>query len=927
MTPITLLALSLFTPEADAFAPSSDVHIGTEPTRLQPIHAAHQYRLRKGEAWTSFIEGDGAGWSVRFDERTGTAHRAWGPGIPMEDLSSEVAVEASMRSFMENNPLLFGVAQKDLKLSHMGYIPKTDTWYVQFQRIENDIPVLYSGVTARIRFGKLILLGVDTVPQASGVKTHPELNKNQARTLAVDLGPASEGQHTDQAERLILLPQEGQFGLGFRLAWEVRSSTKQPIGKWVSHIDAFNGELINVYNEIRFFDDHGEGTIFGTHDERTVDGTMTTSPVPFTRVHDGNQAVYTDENGAYTYLGDSTELTTDFIGEHIRVYNEDDGDAEQEFTSGEFIWTEGQHNFDLAELGSYIFLHQVRDWGVEYAPEVQMVTNDLISRVNLESSCNAYYDGDVNFYRANNQCNATGRIADVNYHEWGHGFHYYSLEAGSWDGSLSEGLADSVAFFLTGDNIISPHFMKNGAGIRDVAEDRRYPEDWQGEVHADGLIFAGAVWDLWEILQDETDEATAYDTTVNLFVNAIKGGPTVPESYDEFIVADDNDGDLGNGTPNQCQIIEAFQRHGLGPMGSAGLLQLNHTPLGNQLAGDPLVVTAEILNLAEDCLDSSIDSGFIHYSTDAGKTWNQKNLLLSEGSSATAQLTGELTGFENGTIVHYYIEGVSTDGTSQSAPTGGEINPHSFYVGELEEVYCENFEDADGGGYTHELVSGRNDEGADDWQLGAPAGKAGDPSQAHSGQKVWANDLGWDNYNGEYQNEKHNRLISTPIDVSEANGGELILQFRRWLTIEDGYYDEASVNVDGKAVWSNHNSKDDDAAEHHIDETWALHTNSVADEDGDGTIQITWDLESDQGLTMGGWNVDDVCVYRIPAPVEPEPEPEPEPDPSETGLDGDFGDFGLEAGGSCGCSSQPTSPQNTFMAVLMGLMVGFRRRK
>jgi MYXO-CTERM domain-containing protein len=286
-----------------------------------------------------------------------------------------------------------------------------------------------------------------------------------------------------------------------------------------------------------------------------------------------------------------------------------------------------------------------------------------------------------------------------------------------------------------------------------------------------------------------------------------------------------------------------------------------------------------------------------------------------------------LTGFEAGTIVHYYIEGLSSDGQVQSAPSGAEINPHSFYVGELVEVYCENFENGNGGGYTHELVSGRNDEGADDWQWGAPAGKAGDPSQAHSGQKLWANDLGWDNFNGEYQNGKHNRLVSTPIDVSDAEGGELILQFRRWLTIEDGFYDEARVHVDGKAVWTNHNSNQSEAEEHHIDETWALHTNSISDEDGDGTVQITWELESDQGLTMGGWNVDDVCIYRIPNPPDPEPEPEPEPEPLDTGFDGHQGDFGLEATGACSCSSQPTPPQGGLMALLLGLVIGVRRRE
>jgi len=253
MAPTILLTLSFFSPQVEAFAPSDSIHIGSEPTRILRTHQAHQYRLRKAESWQSFVRGEGKGWMARFDERTGTAHRAWGPGIALEDLSNERAVERSLRAVLERNPLLVGVDQEDLQLSHIGYIQRTDTWYVQFQRHENGIPVLYGGVTARIRFGKLILLGIDTYPQASGVGTRPEVNKWVAQEIAIEKGPADLAEHTELSQRLVLLPQEGSFGLGFRLAWETRSRTQSPIGIWVSHIDAFSGELINVYNDIRFF--------------------------------------------------------------------------------------------------------------------------------------------------------------------------------------------------------------------------------------------------------------------------------------------------------------------------------------------------------------------------------------------------------------------------------------------------------------------------------------------------------------------------------------------------------------------------------------------------------------------------------------------------------------------------------------------------
>ena len=56
-------------------------------------------------------------------------------------------------------------------------------------------------------------------------------------------------------------------------------------------------------------------------------------------------------------------------------------------------------------------------------------------------------------------CANTGLIADVNYHEWGHGLHYYSLLSGTFDGSYSEGYSDTVAFLMTLDSTIAPGFL------------------------------------------------------------------------------------------------------------------------------------------------------------------------------------------------------------------------------------------------------------------------------------------------------------------------------------------------------------------------------------------------------------------------------------------------------------------------------------
>ena len=71
-------------------------------------------------------------------------------------------------------------------------------------------------------------------------------------------------------------------------------------------------------------------------------------------------------------------------------------------------------------------------------------------------------------------------------------------------------------------------------------------------------------------------------------------GPEIATSYEAFLFADDDDGDLSNGTPNQCLLIEAFGDHGLGPKGQTGFYQLEHTPISNQSTSDSIDIDVQV---------------------------------------------------------------------------------------------------------------------------------------------------------------------------------------------------------------------------------------------------------------------------------------------------------------------------------------------
>src|SRR5262249_43138573 len=121
---------------------------------------------------------------------------------------------------------------------------------------------------------------------------------------------------------------------------------------------------------------------------------------------------------------------------------------------------------------------------------------------------------------------------------------------------------------------------------------------------------------------------------------------------------------------------------------------------------------------------------------------------------------------------------------------------YAFSVGSFTPVFSEGFEGPGDAGWTHVQIATQ-----DDWQRGAPQGKAGDPAAAAQGSSVWGNVRGGTLFHGEYQPNVNNDLESPPINCSGKTA--LHLRYQRWLTVEDGLYDQATIKVNGTNVWSN----------------------------------------------------------------------------------------------------------------------------
>ncbi|MCJ7508134.1 MAG: dockerin type I domain-containing protein [candidate division Zixibacteria bacterium] len=168
------------------------------------------------------------------------------------------------------------------------------------------------------------------------------------------------------------------------------------------------------------------------------------------------------------------------------------------------------------------------------------------------------------------------------------------------------------------------------------------------------------------------------------------------------------------------------------------------------------------------------------------------------------------------------------------------------FVGKFDTVFADDMEGSDNG-WTHGYF-----ESTDDWQHGQPTGGSlTDPDSAHSGVKIWGNNL-----SGNYPDMVYNYLESPVINC--LNMEKTRLWFYRWLAVEKAEWDTAAIYVNGNRVWMNDHDYDN------LDYKWQFQDIDIsAYADSNLSVQVRFELNSDEGLHLGGWNIDDFTIVGI----------------------------------------------------------------
>ncbi len=844
-----------------------------------------------------------AGWRGVRDRDTGVVAELWGSHVEAPGASADPKIaEQAARAFVaaQRSLLAPGLRLDDLVLvaNHAERGLRT----ISFRQTWRGAAVIGGQLAVMIKNDRVFAATSQIVPNVA--------LEVPARTTPIDPRRVQDwigGRVTIRAVGpRVVLPLAGAAGLELRIADQLEVEALDRPGRWDVYVGTDGAPLLRS-SRLRF----ASGTLQFDVGVRYPLGARTAAPARSVNVTADGTPTITAADGTFGWTGTlAANVAPGLVGPFIEILNGAGALATASLTAqpgAPVVWSLATSELGDAQLASFVNATTSKARARVLLPSLATwLDQPLQVTVNENSVCNAYSTGDdIHFFRGNTQCENTGRIADVVDHEFGHSVHFHAIipGAGAFNSALSEGLADFFAATIVGDHALGRGFLLNDPlPLRDLDPEGReaiWPRDKSADPHLTGLIIGGTLWDLRTALITDLGPAAGLAQTDVIFAGVLQMAPDLPGAFMAAQIADDDDGDLGNGTPHACAIEAAFGRHGLaGPsflstqIGPPTFDGTRFSVPTTTPTGTPCPVPG-VARITLEYHDSTGATGTVNF-TPSGSTWG-----------------GALPALTANRLVFYKIVATLEDGATITYPDNPADPEYQLFTGTPAEIWCERMDEDPNWTAT----------GTTSWQWATPSplSVSGDPTLAHTGDHVLGTEISG---NGRYPTNAMTS-ISTP-EIQTWMYDEVHLQYWRWLAVEDGLYDQATIEINGTSVW--HNATTTDGSLDHVDHEWRFQDVNVTPLAGHA-VQARWTMASDMSRELGGWTIDDVCLVGLGKhPVCGDGILDVREDCDDgnlTGGDGCNEYCHVDDGGCCSAGTDPSGP----LVLGLGVLALARRRR
>jgi hypothetical protein len=597
--------------------------------------------------WEAYKIGAGpsAEWQASIDRRTGLVtfaeggNVAWVPGRGNKMTNADLAgfmkskpaldldvMDAIARDFMPRVKSFLGIDPSQLVLNRgRSGQPAGHVWFVDYDVVRDGLKVEGARVVFRVNNGNLIQYGTENLPVANAKVPPTKLTKQQAAAIVARfIGGYQNGDVYRDSGSLHLLPSaivnnkfaEGfEFGNGRGLvkAWQFTFKREGVMGTWQAKVDATTGEMLSFDDVNEYVSAQATG---GTYLNSPATGSEVVRPAPYLTL--GSTA--TNSAGIYN---NTVAVTSNYSGTYVKITDTcgsisqaSDGSGNVAFgtSTGTDCTTPGHGGAGNTHSAREQFyqVNRIKEVVRGWLPTNTWINQQVNVNVNLNQTCNAYWDGTaLNFFKSGGGCANTGQIAGVSLHEFGHGIDQNDATGTATDGATGESYGDTTALIALHDSCLGEGFLSSNCagygdactactGVRDADWNKHSshtaatPDNFirvhcpaasggagpcGKEVHCESYVPTETMWDLaardlpspgtgvawtildrlWYLSRNTATKSFSCTTGTTYTSNGCSAGSL----WKVFRAIDDDNGNLNDGTPHGGALFAAFNRHSI----------------------------------------------------------------------------------------------------------------------------------------------------------------------------------------------------------------------------------------------------------------------------------------------------------------------------------------------------------------------------
>jgi len=735
--------------------------------------------------------------------------------------------ERSAANFIQQHLGIWGVAQKDLvaespfehgrQTQPIGYDIDTDSYKFTghyYKQVVDGVQVFRSKLVllTRNEANNPLVLASSELHDLGNFKVNAQLNRlaiNHDRIVKNAEAHFNLGIVLDSSERMIFAGIESAPH-----APTLADVSKVIVNGFEEHLvitDAATGAVLFTESLIHTLDITGNVsgiTSFGPGAD--ICEPEISQPLPYLTVNGPSGSTTTDINGNYTLANPGTtavNIDATLTGQWFRVQDflgsvESVSDSVTPPGPGDLQFnTPNTSQNTRAQANAYLQSNIVRDFTIAANPAYPGTNFQMVVHVNrTDGFCpgNAWYSPSlqtINFCLSGGS-NPNTAWSSVVHHEYGH---HIVNRGGSGQGQYGEGFGDVMSNIILDDNRLGLGFFGScGSSLRNAVNNLQYPCATDG--HACAGLLSGAVWETRNAMV--ANNVSGYtDILNNLAVNSVlvhSGSTITPQITIDWLTLDDDDADIGNGTPHYSEIAIGF---GAKNMDAPPLNILAITfPSGLPETISPDGGTAITVDFAP--ISDNVDPATAMLMVDSGAGFVAVPMSQNNATEFEATFPASSCGSE----VQYYITSQSLGGATQNSPVDAPISGVFSTIssfGPAVVSFNDNFQTDTGwtvSGGPANAASGR-------WERAIPAGAGtrGEPADDSDGSGFcYVTGNGAPNAN----NDVDGGTTTLTSPVMDASGDATVVSYTRWYDNTAGDSPMADsmfilVSDDAGASWTN----------------------------------------------------------------------------------------------------------------------------